>query len=283
MQQALGLYHGYWILKQCTRSLGCSRFTTRAASDYSQGSEIRTLKNTCSIVCFCQLFLLADQTANTSPLATQFFSQSSDSSVAQVKTPPNCSCKCWSHSSWQVVQVASPVPRFWTKVYPSPCLAWPMRLRSRASICAVKWVSIFTSGKLSEPRVDDVDIATKSHIEARHSARWSEKIESQYVQMVRTTKTGKNSISILWLILRSSSTLFTESLSNTLIQNRPGSRKCSTPNSNPNFPTETEKTEAETIHTKTTKSKTKQLIYRVEENPRLLDQTKLDKATKKTQ
>lgn len=68
-------------------------------------------------------------------------------------------------------------------------------------------------------------------------------------------------------------------LSNTLIQNRPGSRNMYTTQTpqNPNFPTETEKTEAETLHTKTTKSKTIQLIYRVEENPRLLDQTKPQK------
>lgn len=152
-----------------------------------------------------------------------------------------------------------------------------MRLRSRASIGAVKRVGIFTSGKLSEPRVDDVDIATKSHIEA--SARWSDKIESQYVQMLRTRKTGKNSISILWLILRSS-TLFMESLSYPTLSSRiaqvPGI--CILPKlQNPNFQTETEKTEAETLHTKTTKSKTIQLIYRVEENPRLLDQTKPQK------
>ncbi len=37
----LGLCHGYWILRQWTRWLGCSRFTARAASNYSQASAIR--------------------------------------------------------------------------------------------------------------------------------------------------------------------------------------------------------------------------------------------------
>lgn len=71
LQQALGLCHGYWILRHCTRSLGCSRFTTKPASDYSQGSGIRikcTQKHfqyNVSIVCFCQLFLLAQDQPQT--------------------------------------------------------------------------------------------------------------------------------------------------------------------------------------------------------------------------